>query len=165
MGDSMRVKQFWKDPRGVSPVIAVVLLVAITVVLVSVLYFSVSGMITKTRQTPVTALDFVESDEVEGEYTGGIVSISEKVKLPDVSLTLIDSETGEAALISPLVDNGQAEAGAPGEAIHILYNDANDNNQLDTSDVFYITNGTAGDKVTLSYIPTDGLLDYYIIRY
>ncbi len=59
--DSMRMKQFWKDKKAVSPVIAVVLLVAITVVLVSVLYFSVSGMITKTKTTPVAALYFVES--------------------------------------------------------------------------------------------------------
>lgn len=161
----MRIKQFWKDKKGVSPVIAVVLLVAITVVLVSVLYFSVSGMISKTKTTPVAALDFVESKDVEGEYTGGIVSISEKVELPDVGLTLIDGETGEAASISPLVDNGQAEAGAPGEAVQILYKDANSNNQLDTSDVFYITNGTAGDKITITYIPSDSLIDYYVIKH
>jgi flagellin-like protein len=160
----MRGKQFRRDAKAVSPVIAVVLLVAITVVLVSVLYFSVSGMISKTRQTPITAMDFVESDEVEGEYTGGIVSISEKVELPDVGLTLVDAETSDAATIFPLVDNGQVEAGAPGEKINILYQDANSNNQLDTSDVFYITNGTEGDRVTLTYIPTDGLLDYYIIE-
>lgn len=159
------MKQFWKDKKGVSPVIAVVLLVAITVVLVSVLYFSVSGMITKTKTTPVAALYFVESKDVEGEYTGSIVSISAKVKLPDVGLTLVDGETGEAASIFPLVDNGQAEAGAPGEAVHILYNDANSNNQLDSSDVFYITNGTVGDKVTLMYLPSDDLLDYYVIKY
>jgi flagellin-like protein len=118
----MRLKQHRKDTKGVSPVIAVVLLVAITVVLVSVLYFSV------------------------------------------VSLTLVDGETGDAESISPLVNNGQAEAGAPGEEVQILYVDANSNNQLDSSDVFYITNGTAGDRVSLMYIPSDDLLDYYIIK-
>jgi flagellin-like protein len=160
----MRLKQHRKDTKGVSPVIAVVLLVAITVVLVSVLYFSVSGMISKTKTTPVAALYFVESKEVEGEYTGSIASISAKVELPDVSLTLVDGETGDAESISPLVNNGQAEAGAPGEEVQILYVDANSNNQLDSSDVFYITNGTAGDRVSLMYIPSDDLLDYYIIK-
>ncbi len=44
--------KMWKKKEGVSPVIAVILMVAITVVLAAVLYVMVSGMMPRTTTAP-----------------------------------------------------------------------------------------------------------------
>ena len=156
--DKIRLKYFWKEEKGVSPVIAVILLVAMTVVLVAVLYVTVSGMIGETRITPVAAFGFTEHDTIEGQYMGGIVSITSKVYLDDVSLTLVDSETGYSGIIQPMVGGGSAQAGPIGSQINVSYDDAGKTGILDSSDVFYVTGATFGDKILLIYTPSDDLL-------
>ncbi len=161
----MRIRQFRGSFEAVSPVIAVVLLVAITVVLVTVLYFSISGLIERTETTPVVALDFEESSTVTGKYTGGIVSISSKVELKDVSLTILDAETGESVAITPLTGNSTASAGAPGATFNLRFIDGGLAGQLDSGDTFFLDGATKGDTVTLAYIPSGDLLDSYVVRY
>lgn len=153
-----------KDREGVSPVIAVILLVAITVVLVATLYFIVSGFMTETQDTPKAALVFIESEDVDGKFTGGVVEITKKVHTEDVSLTVVDGETGEAGIIYPLIDGATAQIGTPGTGINVTYFDLGTIGQLDGSDIFIIYQGTLGDKITLTYIPTDDILSYFLLR-
>jgi hypothetical protein len=129
-----------------------------TVVLVAVLYYTVSGMIDRTEITPVGALGFTEHETTDGEFIGGVVSLSNKVKLKDVSLTLIDAETGTSGLINPMVNGGSAQAGDPGSEITITYDDAGKTDWLDSSDVLFITGATTGDRVVLIFLPSDDLL-------
>ncbi len=152
-----------KDREGVSPVIAVILLVAITVVLVATLYFIVSGLVQETQDTPKAALVFTESEDIEGKFTGGVQEVTQKVFIEDVSLTIVDGETGEAAIIEPLVDGASAQIGSPGTGINITFYDQGAIGQLDGSDIFIIYQGTLGDKITLTYIPTDDILGYYLL--
>jgi flagellin-like protein len=159
----MHFKLVWKDREGVSPVIAVILLVAITVVLVSVLYFTVAGMVEETKPTPIVAIDFNEHDTIEGMYIGGVVSMSEEVKLSQASLTLIDVESGDSGAIHPLVTGGETSAGSGADMINITFTDGGMTGKLEPSDVFVITGATEGDKVVLTYIPSDDILAFYII--
>ncbi len=152
-----------EDREGVSPVIAVILLVAITVVLVATLYFTVSGLVEETQDTPKAALVFVESEDIDGKFTGWVQEITQKVFIEDVSLTMVEGETGEAAIIYPLVDGATAQIGSPGVGINITYYDTSNNGQLDGSDILIIYKGTMGDRITLTYIPTDDLLGYYLL--
>jgi flagellin-like protein len=152
-----------KDREGVSPVIAVILLVAITVVLVATLYFVVSGLVEETQDTPKAALFFTESDDIDGKFTGGVREVTKKVHIEDVSLTMVDGETGDATIIDPLVDGAVAQIGSPGVGINITYYDLGTIGQLDGSDIFIIYQGTLGDKITLTYIPTDDILGYYLL--
>lgn len=146
--------------EGVSPVIAVILLVAITVVLVATLYFVVSGIVEETQETPVAALIFRESRDVEGKYTGWIQEITQKVMLEDVALTLIDSETSYASIITPLADRASTTAGGDDMGPTLMFDDVGLIGQLDGNDIFTVYNGTHGDRVTLTYIPTDDLLGF-----
>ena len=139
-----------EDREGVSPVIAVILLVAITVVLVATLYFTVSGLVEETQDTPKAALVFVESDDVDGKFTGWVQEITQKVFIEDVSLTMVDGETGEAVIIDPLVDGATAQIGSPGVGINLTYYDTGNNGQLDGNDAFI-------------NIPTDDILGYYLL--
>ncbi len=152
-----------KDRAGVSPVIAVILLVAITVVLVATLYFVVSGLVEETQDTPKAALVFIESEDIDGKFSGWVQEITQKVSIEDVSLTIVDGETGEPAIIEPLVDGAVAQIGSPGVGINLTYYDTGNNGQLDGNDAFIIYQGTMGDKITLTYIPTDDILGYYLL--
>jgi flagellin-like protein len=154
----MRFKYLWKDREGVSPVIAVILLVAMTVVLVAVLYYSVSGMIDETKVTPVAALGFKEHETIEGQYTGGVVSISYKTFIDDVSITIVDVDSGDSSVIQPLTDGASDSAGPAGSEITVTYQDEGKQGILDSSDVFFITGATTGDKIILIFIPSDDLL-------
>jgi flagellin-like protein len=155
----MRFKYLWKDREGVSPVIAVILLVAMTVVLVAVLYYSVSGMIDETQITPVAALGFKEHETIEGQYTGGVVSISYKTFTKDVSMTIVDVDSGSSEVIQPLTNGASASAGPAGSEITVTYQDEGKQGILDSSDVIFITGATTGDKIILIFIPSDDLLD------
>ena len=149
-----------KDMEGVSPVIAVILLVAITVVLVATLYFVVSGLVEETQDTPKAALVFTESEDIDGKFIGWIQAITQKVYLEDVALTLIDTETGEASIIYPLADQASTKVNASSPTLTIFFDDVGGLGQLDGNDIFTVYNGTQGDRITLSYIPTDDLLGY-----
>ena len=129
-----------------------------TVVLVAVLYYSVSGMIDETKVTPVAALGFKEHETIDGQYTGGIVSISSKAYIDDVSMTVVDVDTGSSAVLQPLADSGSVSVGDPGSEITVTYDDAGKTGILDSSDVFYITGATFGDRIILIYTPSDDLL-------
>jgi flagellin-like protein len=149
-----------KDRGGVSPVIAVILLVAITVVLVATLYFVVSGLVEETQDTPKAALFFTESEDVDGKFTGWVQEITQKVFLEDVALTLIDTETGYASTIYPLGDQTSAKVNESNPPLTISFDDVGLLGQLDGNDIFMVYNGTTGDRITLSYIPTDDLLGF-----
>lgn len=156
--DKIRLKYFWKDEKAVSPVIAVILLVAMTVVLVAVLYYSVSGMIDKTMITPVGAMSFREHETIDGQYIGGIVSISSKVYTDDVSMSIVDVESGSSNVIQPLADGASASAGPIGSQINVTFDDAGKTGTLDSSDVIFVTGATHGDRIILIYIPSDDLI-------
>jgi flagellin-like protein len=154
----MRFNYLRRDREGVSPVIAVILLVAMTVVLVAVLYYSVSGMIDETKITPVAALGFKEHDTIDGDYTGGIVSISSKVFIDDISMTVVDVDSGSADAVQPLTTGTVISVGPSGSEITVTYQDEGKQGILDSSDVFFLTGATHGDKIILIYTPSDDLL-------
>jgi flagellin-like protein len=156
--DKIRIRYFNKDERAVSPVIAVILLVAMTVVLVAVLYYSVSGMIDQTKTSPVGAFHFREDENIDGKYTGSLISVSAKVKLTDVGITVVDGETGESGTIFPLIDLGSTNAGPGGSSINVSYDDIGKIGMLDASDAFFVTGATHGDKILLIFIPSDDLI-------
>lgn len=65
----------WKDRKGVSPVIATILMVAITVVLAAVLYVMVMGFGGEDSQTPNVALAS-RATSTPGNYEVYVVSVS-----------------------------------------------------------------------------------------
>ena len=126
-----------------------------TVVLVAVLYYTVSGMIDETKITPYAALGFKEHDTIDGQYIGGVISISSKVFIDDVSLTIVDVDTGSSDVIQPLANGESAAAGPAGSEITITFDDAGKTGILDSSDFFFITGASHGDTVILIFIPSD----------
>ena len=122
--EDQTMKNMWKKEEGVSPVIAVILMVAITVVLAAVLYVMVSGMMTTTSTTPTGAMGFNEGS-VDGTYTGSFVSLTKSVKLSDTQVTILDDSNGLSDSINDLsIDKNATVSGG----LTLQYNDINTNN-------------------------------------
>lgn len=147
-----------KKEEGVSPVIAVILMVAITVVLAAVLYVMVSGMMTTTSTTPTGALDFTESTQTTGQYTGSFVSLSKSVKMSDAQVTITDDSLGASDSINDLsADNNATVTGG----ITLQYTDNNNNKKIDGGDTIRVSNADSGDIVKFVYEPTGGVIAQY----
>jgi flagellin-like protein len=155
--EDQTMKNIWKKEEGVSPVIAVILMVAITVVLAAVLYVMVSGMMTSTSTTPTGAMDFTEGSQT-GNFSGSFVSLSKSVKLSDTQVTIIDDSTGGSASINNLEDTKIATV--PG-GLTLTYNDINGNNKVDGGDTIRCNNADSKDQIKFVYEPTGGVIAQY----
>ena len=96
-----------EEEEGVSPVIATILMVAITVVLAATLYLMVGNM-GGTQNTPVAgSLSYVSSvsDPANGNATFEIVlSTPSSAKVGDITITVLDA-TGATTTITPTIQH------------------------------------------------------------
>jgi flagellin-like protein len=138
----MRIRR--PDQDGVSPVIAVILMVAITVVLVSILYVLVNGFTQQLDHTPRGALIFEEHGTIIGRYTGGFQG---SVSYEDIEIKLIDRSNSTGVTFEPYQETFKQVPGG----LSITISDVNSNGILDGSDVMVIQNGAMGDEITIIY--------------
>lgn len=148
------MKKIWKDQNAVSPVIAVILMVAITVVLAAVLYVMVSGMLTTTSTTPTAGLT-MNPGSTTNSYQGNLVSPSKSVPLEDITVTLWDDSAQTAN--SGVLTNGDTTV-AVGSGINMTYRDTVDNDKIDGGDVITAGNVGTGDSIKFIYEPTGGVI-------
>ncbi len=83
------MKKIWavrKDSEAVSPVIATILMVAITVVLAAVLYVMVLGFGTDTSQTPTSSFD---KSMITNGWKFEFVTVNEDVSWDVIDVTII----------------------------------------------------------------------------
>lgn len=135
------------DERGVSPVIAVILMVAITVVLAAVLYVMVSRILPPPEITPRHSLRFEEDSEVPGKYIG---EFQGSVRLDKIEIAVFDESTDDTILLKPDTDTYEEAI----SGLNITYKDINKNEKLDAVDILIIHGGEPNDRVTIVYLPT-----------
>lgn len=152
------MKKIWRNEEGVSPVIAVILMVAITVVLAAVLYVMVSGMMTGTTTAPTGALSFTEN--TPGNYTGGIISLSDQTKISDASITIIDVSTSKSASLDPLASGTKVDTDTTNGGLEMTYVDSNNNQKIDAGDVWTIKYGESGDVIKLIHETGKSIAEY-----
>jgi flagellin-like protein len=97
-GQNMRMSN---KKEAVSPVIAVILMVAITVVLAAVLYVMVSGLITDTQTTPRLSMQAANSADGHN-WTISMTGFTQEILLKDLTMVLTDSNGIERASIEDL---------------------------------------------------------------
>lgn len=158
-----------KDEEGVSPVIATILMVAITVVLAAVLYIMVIGLAPSGTSVPTG---------VWGEKTVmgptavnvGFGKVSGEPKPVDVQIVLVRNATtegieGKYTFASNLDGNLVFNSGS--DIADIAYADLADNSKVNTGDVLKLTNlanssdyiirmiwGPTGDQITSTTFST-----------
>ena len=148
------MKKIWRNEEGVSPVIAVILMVAITVVLAAVLYVMVSGMLGTTGTTPTVSMNWNEDPEEPGNYTGNVVSISgvSSINTDDVTVTVTHGGTSDSKDLDTF-----GTLVIPGTPTFTLsFTDLDPDEKLGAEDIFSIIGGSSGDLIRLVYGPTSG---------
>src|SRR3990172_3283826 len=133
-----------KDEQAVSPVIATILMVAITVVLAAVLYVMVSGLLGgQTTNRPVLTFGAVAPSL--GNVTFSIASVSQSFPYSSYKATLqVGSTTGSATAVAAETTFATITVGTT--VYRIYWSDLGDEGNLNDGDSFRVT----GDGVALA---------------
>ncbi len=128
------------DEQAVSPVIAVILMVAITVVLAAVLYVWASSFLGGTTKNAPTG-SMIASSDGQGDWTIQIVKINPQVSVNSVHWYLLNEEgnTMSDSLVSDIY--GYYE----GEGKGVVFIDNDFNGKLSPGDKFEVHPGAEGD--------------------
>jgi flagellin-like protein len=136
------------DERGVSPVIAVILMVAITVVLSAVLYVMVQGIITPPKPLSLGTLRFEEDDDEPTKYIG---QFEGSIELDDVEIRVVDKSETKTILLRPSKETSKEVPGG----LNITYDDVNSDNYLNVADTLVIFGGENGDEISIIDMEAD----------
>ncbi len=145
-------KRHWRDRKGVSPVIATILMVAITVVLAAVLYVMVMGLGGDTAVTPtgqVTNVEEITIEDVE-VYKLTLSVFSPSTKFSNLNVGgLVD---GPLALTD--YKGGRLVAGT------VYFVDNTGDGTVSQGDYLYILKQDVGDDkvVSILYMPSGGVI-------
>src|SRR5438445_3587926 len=113
-----------KDEAAVSPVIATILMVAITVVLAAVLYVMVSGLITPVGGNK-PLVTFSAATQANGNATIGIAGASQSVSPSNYKVNLMVGTTTGTAIAMPALGGAFATLaiGSPAVTYRIYWTD------------------------------------------
>lgn len=171
------MKKIWairKDSEAVSPVIATILMVAITVVLAAVLYVMVLGF-GGTTNTP--AVNVLRKTSVTDGFKIEFTAPTSEVKWGDVTIQLTYS--GGSASWTPDTDDltgtpipksddcGEVEIESGTFAVNVVVYDLSGNGAMSNGDYIIITTTTGSFSSTTTYTltmlhePTDGSMLSY----
>ena len=138
------------DEQAVSPVIAVILMVAITVVLAAVLYVWASSFLpTTTKNAPTGSM--IASEDGSGVWSIQIVKINPQVSVNSVHWYLLDVQgnTKTDDLVS------EVYGFLPGEGKAIMFIDNDFNGKLSPGDKFEVHPGEADSELASVASVTD----------
>jgi archaeal type IV pilus assembly protein PilA len=158
------MKKIWKMKKdAVSPVIATILMVAITVVLAAVLYVMVMGFGGTGAQTPTGAMTSV-SKQSATVYKITFGAVSPDTKFIDCKIR-IDPVAGSAVVVQTYTISANLAVTPAADATHagIVLTDLGSDGKISVGDYMTITTHTAGAPadngdwtVTLIYSSTGG---------
>ncbi len=158
------MKKMWKmrkDKSAVSPVIATILMVAITVVLAAVLYVMVMGFGGSTNSTPTGSFTSVSGTSTAKQVNIGVITPA--TKWSDCKVSILPNVGGGVVTVSGAMSaSGTAVSmtfpGSPAPYTATGTNLASNGN-INSGDYLTITSGlTAGASytITLIHVPTGG---------
>ena len=147
-GRKTRHRNFF-DERGVSPVIAVILMVAITVVLAAVLYVMVTEIFDEPQRNITLSMSWQEKGDAPGNYTGYIFKVSsgDPLSLEDVTVVIINDDNMNSETLDVLKESGTLTAGT----VTKEFFDIDENDILGAEDLFIVTGISDGDIVRLTH--------------
>jgi hypothetical protein len=138
------------------------------VVIIAVLLFVVltsdddgnigNGRMESSTTAPTGAFDFTET--TTGNYTGGIISLSDDVRLSECSWAVIDVSTGASASQGPPIMSGRPVQA--GSGLKLTFTDTNSNSKVDAGDVVTLENAAKGDQIKLIHDTGKSIAAYTI---
>ena len=147
-----------KDEQAVSPVIATILMVAITVVLAAVLYVMVSGLLTGPGPTK-PFVTFSTAQLAQGNATISVAQVSQTVAPDNYRVNLQVGATPGTAVAMPTSGNS-ASVTVGGTTYRVYWTDIGGEGTFNAGDTFRVTgNGVAlpsNSSFTLYLLWSDG---------
>lgn len=134
------MKKAWiirRNEEAVSPVIATILMVAITVVLAAVLYVMVSGLIGGTTTAEPNVQFQAADNTANNTWTVTVAGVSEALELGKFKAVLLKDAVQDGAAMDPLADGSTVG--------NIHFNDLDGGGKLSVGDYFTITTETGKD--------------------
>jgi PKD repeat protein len=110
---------------------------------------------TINEPAPTGALSFTEN--TVGNYTGGLIALSDELYISDASITIIDVSTSDSASQDPVQSGVTLQAGS---GLNLTYTDSNGNGKMDAGDVWVIKNGASGDVIKLIHKTGKSVAEY-----
>ena len=145
------MKKIYRKEEGVSPVIATILMVAITVVLAATVYIMVAGL-GGTSSTPLSmnlSYDATGSNATKAVFDVSMTNPSQ-TSYSNVKVTIKNSTSGKTGTVTLGTDGtGTVTVGANGLKYDISISDLNGNGKLDTGDQIVITPNSANSDAVL----------------
>ena len=138
-----------KDEKGVSPVIATILMVAITVVLAAVLYVMVTGLLNPSATQPPT-IDLVEEPAGPANAWDIRVTVDRAVALTAFAVSLKNETTGSTCIA--VTDLSATFTATCSTGVVLSYSDVAGPNQLSTGDEFRLTGVATGQSYTINLV-------------
>jgi len=138
-----------KDERGVSPVIATILMVAITVVLAAVLYVMVAYFIQPTDVKPIVSLSSGECGPTWCE--GTVAGTNANHDLSRYKVTVLAN--GEPAIAATVLEAG---TNLTGGGLTFRYTDLGGDQVLNAGDTFRLSGLQAGVQYRIALLWQDG---------
>jgi archaeal type IV pilus assembly protein PilA len=140
------MKKIWKNRSGVSPVIATILMVAITVVLAAVLYVMVMGFGTGPSSNPTVSLT-KESTSTAHQEKVLVASISEAQAYANMKVSFV---------IGANVYTGQVASGSltltPTGGPTVSFVDVAGDGKVSSGDYFLVTASAGAQAITMSML-------------
>jgi flagellin-like protein len=163
------MKKIWairKDSEAVSPVIATILMVAITVVLAAVLYVMVLGFGGTSQTTPALQIPSVTTISSPDGKKCSLTQPTAEATWTDVKIVL---QLGGASVdwepVSSDLDGGSLVTAAYGSetlnsvAIYLNVTDLGGDGNIDNGDYFTLTGALSGSyTILMVYEPTNALM-------
>jgi flagellin-like protein len=163
------MKRAWhirRDEDAVSPVIATILMVAITVVLAAVLYVMVSGLIAGPgQQAPLIQLGTAEPTTTSGQYIVSVDAASKAEVLGNFKVTVLNVSNGNTPLVTAPVTLAGGSLITAG-AVTVSFTDLQGDTKLNVGDYFTVSGvgsytytlvilySSTGNKITERGIPS-----------
>ena len=138
------------NEEAVSPVIAVILMVAITVVMAAVLYAWLGGLLTGTTKNPPSGSMMVENDGSD-VWKVSIIKMSPTVSITSVHWYLLDFT--DVTKVEGMVQDIYGYKEGEGEAV--IYIDNDFDAKVSPGDQFVIYPGAAGTQLESATDLTD----------
>jgi PKD repeat protein len=116
-------------------------------------------IVTVEPKAPTGTLDF--SRESYGNYSGGIITLSDELKIADAYIYILDDSLASSETQNPI------NIGTPfqvGSGLKLTFYDSNSNLKIDGGDDWEIENGSHLDLIRLVFKTGDTVAEYIIIQ-
>ena len=154
----MKMFNMKKDKRAVSPVIATILMVAITVVLAAVLYVMVMGFGGDSASAPTGSFT-VADKQATTQYTLDFGAFSPSPDFSDCKIA-VNAVTASQVLSGDMSANSTLDGSAysAGDITYRVY-DLADDDKISNGDYLLLDNLATGNcEISLVYVPTGDVI-------